>query len=104
MQKVILLDERAKQEIIKFPKEVRIKIRAYVEILQKTGELKQPFAKKIKALKNLYEIRAKYQGSWRVFYAYQNKEIIILSAFHKKSQKTPTREINKAIKRFKEYQ
>ena len=104
MKKKVVLDERAKKEIGKFPRIVRIKIRAYTDILEETGELRKPFAKKLNTKPALYEIRVKHKGAWRVFYAYLGKiEIIILSALHKKTQKTPLKEINRAQRRLKEY-
>jgi len=104
VNKKIILDKRAEKEINKFPKAVRISIKAYTDILEKTGELRKPFAKKINSKPNLYEIRVRCQGTWRVFYAYvRKKEIIILSALHKKTQKTPSNEIKKAIRRLNEY-
>jgi phage-related protein len=104
VNKKVIYDARASKEINKFPKKVRIKIRAYVDILKETGELREPYAKKLKSKNNLYEIRIKYRGAWRIFYAYLGQiEIIILSGFHKKTQKTPLKEINRAIKRLNEY-
>lgn len=62
-----------------------------------------PFAKKLDSI--LFEIRIKQDGQWRAIYAYALKsEIIILSAFLKKAQKTPKKELTKALKRFKNYE
>ncbi|MCA9373458.1 type II toxin-antitoxin system RelE/ParE family toxin [Candidatus Woesebacteria bacterium] len=104
MSKTITLDARADKEIDKFPKSVRIKLWAYIEELNTKGELKEPFAKKIKTNPDLFEIRVKHQGAWRVIYAYIRKqEIILLSGFQKKTQRTPIREINTAIYRLNQY-
>ena len=104
MLKNITLDARADKEISKFPKSVRVKLWAYIDQLNEKGELKKPFAKKIKSKPDLFEIRVKHQGIWRVLYAYIHKEeIILLSGFQKKTQKTPVREINKAISRLYQY-
>ncbi len=61
-----------------------------------------PFAKKI--TDNLFEIRVTDKGQWRATYGYifENR-IIILSAFQKKTQKIPKKEILIAIKRFKQF-
>lgn len=102
MNKKIVLDKRAEKEINKFSKSARIKLIAYLETLKEDGKLKKPFAKKIN--KDLYEIRIKHKGEWRVIYAYVlRNEVIILSAFRKKTTKLPIREINKAQRRLKEY-
>lgn len=102
VKKKILLDERAAHEIGNFSEEVQIKITASLEILARDGFLKEPFAKKIDT--ELFEIRVKYKGQWRALYAYLHKHIIvILSAFHKKTQKTPLQEIKKAKKRLQQH-
>jgi phage-related protein len=102
MVKHIKIDTRAAKEISDFSENVQIKITASLEILARDGFLKEPYTKRIN--NNLFEIRVKYKGQWRALYAYLKKEfIIILSAFHKKTQKTPTREIKKAEKRLQEY-
>lgn len=52
----------------------------------------------------LWEIRILGQNNIRILYAtFKNNTIIILHGFIKKSQKTPPREINKALKRLREW-
>ncbi len=104
MKKRVSIDLRAQKEIAKFPKPVRAKLRSYVDILTETGQLHEPFAKKLLGQPALYEIRIKYQGAWRILYAYLDAaEVILLSAFQKKTQKTPSKELQKALKRLHEY-
>jgi len=104
VNKIIVLDARASKEIKKFPKQVRSKVKAYLNILAETGRLSKPFAKKLTGKQNLYEIRIKYNGAWRILYAYfEETKIIVLSGFHKKTQKIPQNEILKAQKRMQEY-
>jgi phage-related protein len=52
----------------------------------------------------VYELRIRGEGSTvRVFYYLRKLDaIIVFLAFHKKSQKTPSREINLARQRLKE--
>ncbi len=61
-------------------------------------------SKKIKGVKNLFELRIKGKNIIiRLFYCYKkNKIIIILHGFIKKTQKTPVKELKTAIKRKKE--
>lgn len=102
MKKIVNLDHRAKKEISSFPVQVRLKIAAVLEILERDGFLREPYAKKLDT--ELFEIRIKSNGQWRLLYAYFTKqEILILSAFHKKTQKTPLLELSKAKKRLKEH-
>ena len=98
MKKQIGIDRRADKEIKKFPALVQAKVDAALKILARDGKLEKPFSKKLD--EKLFEIRIKHQGQWRVLYTYFLEEaIIILSAFHKKTQKTPFEELQRAQKR-----
>ncbi|MBL0026498.1 MAG: type II toxin-antitoxin system RelE/ParE family toxin [Saprospiraceae bacterium] len=55
--------------------------------------------------KNLFYLRVK-QGSniFRIFFCYdEDKIVVIMNGFTKKTQKTPTKEIDKAISIIKQY-
>ena len=102
MKKLVAIDSSATKELDSFPIEVRIRFNDLFEILSKEGRLEMPFAKKI--ADNLFEIRVKDKGQWRVTYAYILKnQILILSAFQKKTQKIPKKELTTALKRLKKY-
>jgi phage-related protein len=50
----------------------------------------------------VYEIRIKEQGEWRVIYVAKFSEAVyVLHAFHKKTQKTRSEDIELAAKRYK---
>lgn len=102
MKKIVILNYLATKELGRFLLEVRAKFNDLFEILSKEGKLEMPFAKKIGD--ELFEIRVKHRGQWRAIYAYVLKnQVIILSAFKKKTQKTPKKELTKALKRLKRY-
>lgn len=62
-----------------------------------------PHIKKI-ADTPLWEIRILGEDSVRIFYVtFSGKTILLLHAFYKKTQKTPPKEISKAIQRVNEY-
>ena len=104
MKKIIIVDRRSVKEINNFPREVQLKFKAIFIILENEGKLEEPDAKKLIGNIGLFEIRIKHRGQWRAIYAYlQDDNIIILSAFAKKTQKTPTLELDKAKKRLFEY-
>lgn len=104
MEKTILLDKRAEKELKSFPRIIQLKFQALFEILEQTGKLEEPFGKKLSSRGNLFEMRVKHEGQWRAIYAYmQINAILILSAFGKKTQKTPIVEMEKAKKRLAEY-
>lgn len=101
-KKIIRIDKRADKEIKKFPEAVQDEINIFLKTLANKGTLSVPDGKKIN--EELFEIRIKLNGQWRVLYAYCLENIIlILSAFHKKTRQTPIREIKRARKRLKEY-
>ncbi|MBI5151634.1 MAG: type II toxin-antitoxin system RelE/ParE family toxin [Candidatus Pacebacteria bacterium] len=100
MRKYVVFEKHAQKEIRTFPQTVQIKFKAILKILEEKGELHYPDAKKIEHKNNLFEIRIKHRGEWRAIYTYSTRNyIIILSAFYKKTQKTPKEELEKAIRR-----
>jgi len=104
MKKIVKVDPRAAKEFVDFPDEVKEDFLALIRKLEELGQLMQPEAKKLSGYKNLFELRVIISGQWRGFYAYlTNNEIIILHFMRKKTQKTPTKDLNLVEKRLKEY-
>jgi len=69
-----------------------------VDFLEEYGPfLGGKYTKKVR--KNLYELRITGKEQIRVFYTVKGKEIILLHAFKKKSQKLPKKEIEIALQR-----
>lgn len=76
----------------------------YGLLLLKTQEqLSTKFVKFIQD--DIYELRTKYNGNiFRVFFVFDEGNIVVLfNGFQKKTEKTPTSEITKAIKIKEEY-
>ena len=65
-----------------------------------------PLCRQLSGYKNLWEVRSKITGSRiaRVIFYISNGEMILLHGFIKKSQKTPKKEIDLAVKRKKEHE
>lgn len=104
MGKTVLIDKRAEKELKKFPRPTQLKFQALFEILEQVGKLEEPFAKKLSGSEDLFEIRVKQDGQWRAIYAYiADNSIIILSAFAKKTQKTPVVELEKVKRILADY-
>ena len=63
------------------------------------------YLKKIEGVKDLYEIRIEHNGNiYRIFCCFDEGNLVILfNAFQKKTQKTPTSEIERAIRIKEEY-
>lgn len=104
-KKNVYYDERALKELKNCREDVQLEFRALILKLKEDGQLKEPEAKKMAGYKNLYELRVRLGGQFRGLYAYLKTDIImILSIFQKKTQKTPQKEIDKALKRLKDYE
>ena len=65
-----------------------------------------PLCRSLSGYKDLWEVRSKITGRKiaRVIFYIDNGEMILLHGFIKKSQKTPKKEIELAVKRKKEHQ
>lgn len=104
--RIKFFDRKVMDTVLKWPKTIQAKFTHIVELIEKHGpqEVGMPF---VKAIGNkLFEIRSKGQeGIGRAFFCMAfGKEIIILHAFIKKTQKIPAKELEIAKKRLKEVQ
>lgn len=79
-----------------------IKTIQYIETLQMVPE---KYLKHIEGTKGLYEVRAKFSNSIvRVFCFFDGEKLVVLlSGFLKKTQKTPKKEIDRAMKLMQAY-
>lgn len=79
------------------------KIDYVLDVLKMQERVSEKFVKHIK--EGIYEIRAFHNGNiYRAFFIFDEGNIVMLfNGFQKKSQKTPTNEIEKAIELKKEY-
>ena len=84
---------------------VQDKIFKVIEIIETYERVPNSYLKAIKGAKGLFEARIKLGSDiWRVFCFFDHgKLVILLNGFSKKSQKTPRKEIDKAIQLMKEY-
>ena len=102
MKKNVIVDTKAQKEFHEFPRIIQKEFRSLIDDLEEEGKLDYPDAKKLQ--KNLFEMRVRQEGIYRGFYAYIQKEtIIIVRFFQKKTQKTPLKEIEIALRRLKQY-
>ena len=74
------------------------KIQYGLLLLKSQDRLSKKFVKHIRD--GVYELRTEYGGNiYRVFFIFDDGQIVVLfNGFQKKTQKTPTNEIEKAIK------
>ena len=84
---------------------VKDKILWTLRLIETQFQIPQEYFKHIEGVKGLYEIRIKYASDiFRIFCFFDEGKLIILAnAFQKITQKTPQKEIDKAITLMKEY-
>lgn len=84
---------------------VKEKIKYVFELIKQVEKVPEKFLKHLTNTNGLYEIRIDYQSNiYRIFcYFDKGKLIVLFNAFQKKSQKTPNKEIAKALKLMEEY-
>lgn len=78
--------------------EVRAKIDYVIELIKVLDRVPKTFFKQIEGVTGLFEIRVEYAGNiYRIFCCNDEGQLVILfNGFQKKSEKTPTNEIQKA--------
>lgn len=84
---------------VKQREKVKLKILWTLEMIEEVQRVPETYLKHIENTNGLYEIRVQ-QGSdiFRIFCFFdQGKLVVLISGFQKKSQKTPQKEIAKAL-------
>ncbi|MFK7901101.1 MAG: type II toxin-antitoxin system RelE/ParE family toxin [Cyclobacteriaceae bacterium] len=84
---------------------VRNKIQYVLELIKQVDRIPEKFLKHLTGTEGLYEIRVEYQSNiYRIFCCFdEGKLVVLFNGFQKKTQKTPKKEIDKAISLMKEY-
>ncbi len=75
------------------------KIQYTFELIKQVEKVPEKFLKHISGTEGLYEIRVKSQSNiYRIFCCFdEGNLVVIFNAMHKKTQKTPQKEIEKAL-------
>ena len=103
--KPAIFHSKAKDEIRNFPEDVRREIGKAIFDLQNGRSIGMPLSRPMPSVAlGVEELRMKdASGIYRTFYYKKHRDgILILSAFMKKTQKTPKDEIDTAKRRLKE--
>lgn len=89
----------------KQPNKVQDKIFKIIEAIETLERIPQHYLKHLEGTDGLYEARIQLGSNiWRVFCFFdKGRLVILLNGFQKKTQKTPRKEIEKAIELMKEY-
>lgn len=86
-------------------KKFQDKIYKILEAIETLEHVPERYLKHLKGTNGLYEARIQLGSNiWRVFCFFdKGRLVILLNGFQKKTQKTPKKEIEKAIKLMKQY-
>lgn len=104
-RKIIFYKDYFSKFFVKQRAKVKNKIIWTFDLIEELERVPETYLKHIGNTEGLYEIRVQ-QGSdiFRIFCFFdQGQIIVIINGFQKKSQKTPKREIDKALKIKEEY-
>jgi phage-related protein len=84
---------------------VKEKIDHVLFVVTVAKRIPQNFFQHVEGTNGLYEIRVEFQGNiYRVFCCFDEGQVVILfNGFQKKSQKTPSGELAKAVRIMNEY-
>ncbi len=105
IRQVIAYKDHFENFLIKQPIKVQNKIFKIIESIETFERIPETYLKMISGTKGLYEARISLGSNiWRVFCFFdEGSLVILLQGFTKKTQKTPKREIDKAIRLMNEY-
>ncbi len=105
VREVIAYKHYFKEFLLSQPRKVQDKIFKVVEIIETYERIPVHYFKLIANTNGLYEARIKLGSNiWRVFCFFdEGKLVILLNGFQKKTQKTPKKEIKKALKLMNSY-
>jgi len=84
---------------------VKMKIKYVLELIKQVEKVPAKFLSPMTGYKGLYEIRVEYESNiYRIFCCFEKGKLVVLfNGFQKKTQKTPEKEIEKAIRLKQEY-
>jgi phage-related protein len=105
IREVIAYKDYFEDFLKKQPIKVQNKIFKIIEAIETLERIPENYLKKITGTKGLYEARISLASNiWRVFCFFdKGRLVILLNGFTKKSQKTPKREIEKALRLMNDY-
>ena len=91
--------------LLEQPKKVQDKIFKIIEAIETLERVPSNYLKSMEGTKGLFEARIQLASNiWRVFCFFDNERLVILlNGFQKKTQKTPKNEIEKALKLMQQY-
>jgi len=105
VRKIIFFEDHFIEFYQKQDKKVKDKIQYVFELFKQVERVPKKFLEHLTGTDGLYEIRIEYQSNiYRIFCCFdEGKLVVLFNGFQKKTQKTPTKELDKAKKLMKAY-
>lgn len=105
IREVIAFRNYFEEFLLSQPEKIQNKIFKIIEAIETLERIPSNYLKYIIGTAGLYEARIQLGSNiWRVFCFFDNdKLVILLNGFQKKTQKTPKSEINKALRLMSDY-
>ena len=105
IRKIIFFENHFIEFYQKQDSKVKGKIQYAFELIKQVERVPEKFLKHLTGMNGLYEIRIEYQSNiYRIFCCFDKGKLVVLfNGFQKKTQKTPKKELQKAIKLMKLY-
>jgi phage-related protein len=105
VREVIAYKDYFEKFLLEQNQKVQDKIFKVIEIIETYERVPTSYLRAITRTKGLYEARIKLSSNiWRVFCFFDHgKLVILLNGFSKKTQKTPKKEIDKAVRLMNNY-
>ncbi len=103
---VKILDSQVEEELYALPKDMRARFQRIVRLIEEFGlqDISMPSVRHLEG--KLWEMRMKGRGgiSRALYITASGQQVVVLRVFIKKTQKTPRKEIELALRRAEEIQ
>lgn len=105
IREIIAYKDYFEEFLTRQPEKVQDKIFKIMEAIETLERIPKNYLKYLEGTEGLYEARVQLGSNiWRVFCFFdKGRLVILLNGFQKKTQKTPKKELDKAIELMKEY-
>lgn len=102
---IVFYKDYFEEFFIKQRDKVKAKIIWTFDLIEEIEKIPETYLKHIESIEGLYEIRIQQSSDiFRIFCFFDKGKIVVLAnGFQKKTQKTPRKEIEKALKIMEEY-
>jgi phage-related protein len=104
-RKILFYDNHFLDFYAPLENKVKLKIKYVFELIKQVDKVPVKFLAPMTGYDGLYEVRIEYESNiYRVFCCFDKGKLVVLfNGFQKKTQKTPKKQIEKAIRLKQEY-